>query len=120
MKKVNSVKVGDVVQFPWLHSEPWRTGLNGWLFRAGIIEKVWTGAKTGAKYARVRYCVSTAGRYTLLPNVEETKDVRLDNLFSYNVEYNRKMYLEFLNAEKNGEQICWSADTALLVNHNIF
>ena len=47
-------------------------------------------------------------------------NVKLDNLFEYNLEFHRKRYLEFLEYEKNGEQVCWDNDDALLVNHNIF
>jgi len=30
-----------------------------------------------------------------------------------------RMIREFLEAEKNGDQVCWSEDEALLVNHNL-
>lgn len=120
MKKAKNVKVGDVVQFPAFQFSQIRTGWNGWIFRACIVEKLYTGAKTGTKYATVRYCTRRADRYTLLPNVETTVNVKLDNLFEYNLEFHRRLYLEALEAEKNGDQVCWSEDDALLVNHNIF
>jgi hypothetical protein len=43
----------------------------------------------------------------------------LCSLFEFDVEFTRKLYLEGVEAEKNGEQVCWSEDIALLVNHGI-
>lgn len=120
MRKAKNVKVGDVIQFPAFQFSQIRSGWNGWIFRAGIVEKLYTGARTGTQYATVRYCSRIADRYTMLPNVEATMNVKLENLFEYNLEFHRKQYLEALEAEKIGEQICWDNDDALLVNHNIF
>lgn len=119
MKKARNIKVGDVVQFPAYEFAPLRRGWNGWIFRAAIVERLYI-SKSGIKCAEIRYCTRTAGRYQLLPNTETTKKIRCEYLFEYDVEFKRKTYLEFVEYEKNGEQICWSEDTALLVNHGIF
>lgn len=118
MKKALNVKVGDVIEFPCYQFAPLRRGWNGWIFRAGIVEKLYT-SKNGFKCATVRYCSRRAGRYTLLPNEERTVNLKIEHLFSYNVETQRRLYQEGLEAEKNGEQVCWSEDIALLVNHGI-
>ena len=120
MKKAKNVKVGDVIQFPAYQFSQIRTGWNGWIFRAGIVEKIYKGSRTGTMYATVRYCTRIADRYTMLPNVEATMNVRLEHLFEYSLEYHRKLYFEALEAEKNGESVCWDNDDALLVNHGIF
>lgn len=119
MRKARNIKVGDVVQFPAYEFAPLRKGWNGWIFRAAIVERLYTSTK-GFKCAEIRFCSQLAGRYQLLPNVEATKKIRCDYLFEYDVEFWRKQYLEGLEAEKNGEQVCWSEDIALLVNHGIF
>lgn len=118
MKVAKNVKVGDVIQFPRTQFAPLRSGWNGWLFSAGIVENLYI-SKSGKKCATVRYCTRRAGRYQLLQNVETTINLKREYLFEYDLEWNRKLIREFLEAEKNGEQICWSEDAALLVNHNL-
>lgn len=120
MKKAKNVKVGDVVWFPAYKFSQTRRGWDAWEFAVGIVEKIYTSAKTGIKYATLRYCTARADRYTLLPNVEATINIGVDCLFEYSLEYHRKIYLEYLEYEKNGEPICWDNATALLVNHGIF
>ena len=41
MKVAKNVKVGDVIQFPRTQFAPLRSGWNGWLFSAGIVEKLY-------------------------------------------------------------------------------
>lgn len=118
MKKALNVKVGDVIQFPLYQFAPLRSGWNGWIFRAGIVEKLYT-SKKGLKCATVRYCSRRAGRYALLPNEERTVNLKLEHLFQFDVEIKRRRYYELLEVEKNGKRVCWSEDIALLVNHNI-
>lgn len=118
MTVVKNPKVGDVIQFPRTQFAPLRRGWNGWLFSAGIIEKLYT-SKSGLKCATVRYCVRRAGRYELLPNVEATINLRREHLFEYNLEFQANQIREFLEAEKAGEKVCWSEDAALLVNHGL-
>lgn len=118
MKKARNVKVGDIVQFPAHEFAPMRRGWNGWIFRAAIVERLYI-SQSGSKCAEIRYCSQRAGRYQLLPNVEATKKIKCDYLFEFDVDSARKSYLEFLEYEKNGEQVCWDNDTALLVNHGI-
>ena len=119
MKNAKNVKVGDVVQFPCFCFAPFRRGWNGWIFRAAIVERLYTSPK-GIPCAVVRYCSRTAGRYQLLPCVEATADVALKNLFEYNLELHRKRYEELKAFEDAGEPICWDNDMALLVQHSIF
>lgn len=119
MKKARNVKVGDVVQFPCYCFDERRYGWNGWIFRAAIIERLYT-SKTGKQCAEIRYCSKLAGRYQLLPNKETVCRVVVDHLFEYDVEFNRKRYLEYKAYEDAGEPVCWTEDAALLVNHGIF
>lgn len=118
MKKARNIKVGDVVQFPAYEFAPMRRGWNGWIFRAAIVERLYVST-SGIKCAEIRYCSKRAGRYQLLPNVEATARIKCEHLFEYNVEFARKLYIQGLEEEKNGEQVCWSEDIALLVNHGI-
>ena len=118
MKVKKNLKVGDVIQFPHHEFQPFRSGWNGWIFRAGIVEKLYI-SKTGKECAKVRYCTRTAGRYELLPNVESTMNVLRKNCFEYDLDFYAKQIREFLEIEKTGEQVCWSEDAALLVNHGL-
>lgn len=119
MKKARNIKVGDVVQFPAYEFAPMRSGWNGWMFRAAIVERLYI-SKSGIKCAEIRYCSKLAGRYQLLPNEEATKRIKCEYLFEYDVDFHRRTYLDAVEAEKNGEQVCWSVDDALLVNHGIY
>lgn len=117
MKKARKVAVGDVIQFPLREFAPLRHGWNGWLFRAGIVERLYI-SKSGRKCATVRYCSRVAGRYQLLPNTEATINVLRDCLFEYGIiDQKARWYREGREAERNGEEVCWDEDTALLVNH---
>lgn len=119
MKKIaKSVKVGDVVQFPCIQFDERRSGWNGWLFRAAIVNRVYTSAK-GIRCANVTYCTKRAGRYQLLPNVEKNVNVKCSCLFEYNLAKAARDYKEFKSYEDAGEQVCWDEDTALLVSHNL-
>lgn len=116
MKKIKNPKVGMIIQFPRTQFAPLRRGWNGWLFSAGIIEKLYT-SRSGQKCATVRWCRRIAGRYTLFPNEETTTNVKVEHLFEYPLEFRVKMTKNYLECEKKGEQICWSEDSALLINH---
>ena len=118
MKKATNLKVGDVIQFPRTQFAPLRKGWNGWLFSVAIIEKLYVSHK-GIPAATVRYCTRRAGRYQLLPCQEATINIRQDCCFEFDVAWHEKMYREGREVEKNGEQVCWSEDIALLVNHGI-
>lgn len=118
MKVAKNVKPGSVIQFPHHEFAPMRHGWNGWIFRAGIVEELYI-SKSGKKCAKVRYCTRCAGRYQLLPNMETTINLKREYLFEYDLEWKAKRIREFLEIEKNGEQVCWSEDAALLVNHNL-
>lgn len=92
MRKKRNVKVGDLVQFPYYMFAPMRSGWNGWLFRVGIVEKVFTTA-AGKAGATVRYCsyiptvrnISSYSAYCdmLKTAVEATANVKMDCLFDY-------------------------------------
>lgn len=116
MKKATGLKVGQVIEFPYDQFDSRRSGWNGWTFRAGIVEKIYKN-KNGEKCATIRYCKQTAGRYQLLPNVEDTVNMKAKYLFEYNLDFHVEQAKAFLEYEKNGEQVCWDEDTALLVNH---
>lgn len=118
MKKAKKVEIGSIIQFPYYQFQPSRKGWDGWIFRAGIVEKLYV-SKSGKKCATVRYCESTASRYQLLPNVEATKNIFRDYLFEYDVEWAQKCYNKFKEVEKAGKEVCWDVDTALLLNHSI-
>lgn len=118
MKQARNIKIGSVIQFPLYEAFPLRSGWNGWIFRAGIVEKLYT-SKSGKKCATVRYCSRRAGRYQLLPNTEATMNVLVNRLFQYDVDWQRKLYADGREAENSGEEVCWSEDIALLLNHGI-
>lgn len=118
MKQAKNIKVGSVIQFPLRQFAPLRRGWNGWIFRAGIVEKLYI-SKSGLKCATVRYCSRLAGRYQLLPDTEATINLKREHLFDYDVDWAQKSYTEFRNIEKTGELVCWDEDTALLLNHGI-
>lgn len=118
MRKAKKIRVGSVIQFPHYQFAPMRRGWNGWIFRAGIVEKIYT-SKSGRKCAVVRYCTRIAARYQMLPNVEATKSICLEHMFEYDIKHAQKEYERLRNFEKGGEEVCWSEDTALLVNHGL-
>ena len=118
MKIAKNIKIGDIVQFPAHQFAPCRSGWNGWIFRAAIVEKLWI-SKSGEKCATIRYCSRIAGRYQLLPNVEVETSIKCKYLFEYDLAMKAKRYKEFKAYEDDGEQICWDEDTALLINHNL-
>ena len=117
MKKVVNPYVGQLVQIPAYEFAPMRTGWNGWIFRVGVIEKLYI-SKTGRKCAKVRYCTGIAGRYQLLPCTEYSKGFVIENVFQWDrLDWAQKKYTEFKEYEDNGEQVCWNEDTAFLVNN---
>lgn len=118
MRKAKNPNVGDVIEFPLYQFSQQRSGWNGWIFRAGIIEKLYI-SKSGERCATVRYCARTAGRYQLLPNKETTVNRKLVHLFEYDVKFQEKFYRELREEELKGTPVCWSEDTALLVNHGL-
>ena len=119
MKQAKNVRVGDVIQFPHHCFDERRRGWNGWIFRAGIVDRLYT-SKSGVACAVVRYCARRAGRYELVPCIEGTRNVAVSKLFEYNVEFHRQHYKEYKAFEDAGEQVCWDEDTALLVQNGIF
>lgn len=117
MKKVSKIKIGDLVEIPVYEFAPFRSGWNGWIFRVGVVEKLYI-SKSGKKCATVRYCSRTAGRYQLLPATETTKNILVEHCFEYKyLSLAARNYKEFREHEKNGEQVCWSEDTAFLVQN---
>ena len=118
MKKAKNVKVGDVIQFPYYCFDERRKGWNGWIFRAGIVDGFGV-SNSGVKFAKVRYCSKIAGRYKLLPCEESTRNIKVEYLFFYDTEFQARSVRQFLEYEKNGEQVCWSEDSALLVNNGL-
>ena len=113
MRKAKNPKVGDVIQFPYKCFDNRRSGWNGWIFRAGIIEKLGTN-KAGQQFATVRYCKST-GRHALRPYLEEKKNIKAEYLFAYDVEWNMNRAREALDVEMSGQPICWDNNLALLI-----
>lgn len=45
MNQAKNIKVGDVVQFPCICFAPLRSGWNGWIFMAAIVERLYTSKK---------------------------------------------------------------------------
>lgn len=117
MKKVVNPYVGQLVQIPAYEFAPMRTGWNGWMFRVGVIEKLYI-SKSGRKCAKVRYCTKVAGRYQLLPCTEYSKGFVIENVFQWNgLALAQKNYTEFKAYEDDGELVCWDEDTAFLVSN---
>lgn len=100
MKIAKNLKVGDLVEIPIYEFAPLRSGWNGWIFRVGVVEKLYI-SKSGKKCATVRYCSRCAGRYELLPAKEVTKNVLCAHCFKYErLELATRNYREFREAEK--------------------
>lgn len=118
MKKKRSVKVGDVIQFPHHCFSEQRRGWNGWIFRAGIVEKLYKN-EYGKPFAVVTYCWRIAGRYQLLPCELRQRRVPIETLFEYDVPSKERNYKEYKAYEDAGEQVCWDEDTALLLDRGI-
>lgn len=117
MKKVKNPEIGQLVQIPSYEFAPFRSGWNGWVFRVGVIEKLYI-SKSGRKCAKVRFCTKCAGKYQLLPCTEYSKGFAIENLFQWNgLKMAQKSYTEFKAYETQGEQVCWDADTAFLVSN---
>lgn len=117
MKIAKNLKVGDLVEIPIYEFAPLRSGWNGWIFRVGVVEKLYI-SKSGKKCATVRYCNRCAGRYELLPAKEVTMNVLCAHCFKYErLELATRNYRKCREVEKNGEEVCWSEDTAFLVQN---
>lgn len=117
MKKVKNPKVGQLVEIPVYEFAPYRSGWNGWIFRVGVIEKLYV-SKTGKKCATVRYCSDRAGMYQLLPCKEATKNLVIEHVFQWDsLEWAQKKYTEFKGYEDAGENVCWDENTAFLLNN---
>lgn len=82
MKRIKNPSVGQLVQVPVIEFAPQRRGWNGWLFRVGVIEKLYI-SKSGRKCAKVRYCTKRAGRYQLLPCTEYSKGFVIEDVFQW-------------------------------------
>lgn len=117
MKAVKNPRVGQLVQIPVFQFAPMRSGWNGWIFRVGVIEKLYI-SKSGRKCAKVRYCNSRAGRYQLLPCTEYSKGFVIENVFQWDMlTLVQRNYTELKAAEDNGEPVCWGEDTAFLLQN---
>lgn len=139
MRKKRNVKVGDLVEFPYYMFAPMRSGWNGWLFRVGIVEKVFTTAN-GTAGATVRYCsyiptvrnISSYSAYCdmLKTAVEETANVKAERLFVYDNDELRQTKSCLKNAQALSAEAWaqWAGDTwggnsegiteiAILFNH---
>ena len=117
MKQAKNLKVGDVIQFPRTQFAKLRKGWNGWLFSVGIVEKLYVSQK-GVPAASVRWCSRIGGRYQLFPCEESVINIRQDCCFEYPyIELDQHIYRECIEAEKNGEQVCWDERFALLASH---
>ena len=80
MKQVINPKVGQLIQIPVYQFAPLRSGWNGWIFRVGVIDKLYI-SKSGEKCAKVRFCSRTAGRYQLLPCTESICNKLIKHVF---------------------------------------
>lgn len=117
MKAVKNPKVGQLVRIPAYEFAQMRTGWNGWIFRVGVIEKLYI-SKSGRKCAKVRYCTKRAERYKLLPCTEYTKNFYIENVFQWDgLAWAQARYTEYKAYEDGGERVCWDEDTAFLVSN---
>lgn len=121
MRKARNVKVGSVVEIPFYQFAPNRRGWNGWIFRLGIVEKIFIGAKTGRMCAKVKYIPHNPGRYEMFPVTYATKVVFLDNCFdpADTIKFQTDGMDRLEEVEKNGEKVCWAEDTALLIEAGV-
>lgn len=117
MKNAKKVEIGDLVRIPVYQFVPMRRGWNGWIFRVGVVEKLYR-SKSGKECATVRYCSRCAGRYQLLPATETTINVLRDHCFEcVPLAIYTRNYKAFREYEKTGEEVCWDEDTAFLVQN---
>lgn len=117
MKRVKNPEIGQLVQIPVYEFAPLRAGWNGWIFRVGVVDKLYI-SKTGKKCAKVRYCTRCAGRYQLLPCTEYSKGFVIENVFQWDgLALAQRNYTELKAAEDNGEPVCWDEDTAFLLQN---
>lgn len=85
MKKCAKVKLGDVVRFPHHEFAPYRNGWNGWEFRTGIVERLYTSTQ-GKPCAELIY----------LYNGKEVKCKRLVcDLFQFDTDWAKRQKREF-------------------------
>lgn len=117
MKAIKNPFVGQLVQIPAFEFAPMRSGWNGWIFRVGVIEKLYI-SKSGRKCAKVRYCTRRAGRYQLLPCTEYSKGFVIENVFQWdNLALVQSTYSDLKAVEDSGEPVCWGEDTAFLLQN---
>lgn len=85
MKKCVKVNVGDVVEFPHHEFAPFRKGWNGWIFKTGIVNRLYTSTQ-GKPCAELIYMYRD----------EEVKCKRLVcDLFQVDIEWKRRQKCEF-------------------------
>ena len=117
-KRAKDIKVGSLVEIPLNRWSNTRSGWNGWNFTVGTVEKLYIST-TGKKCAVVKYCSRRGGRYELLPVTYAEKRVLIENCFDATLTLNccRRNFPECEEAEKRGEQVCWSNEDAFLVDN---
>lgn len=85
MKKCKNVKVGDVVEFPHHQFAPYRYGWNGWIFKTGIVNRLYTSTQ-GKPCAELIYTYRG----------EEVKCKRLVcDLFQFDIDWAKRQKSEF-------------------------
>ena len=61
MRHAKNLKIGSLVQVPDYCFAPFRSGWNGWIFRAGIIRAIGKSKKDGATIYQVERCTKNYG-----------------------------------------------------------
>jgi hypothetical protein len=85
MKKCKNVKTGDVVQFPHHQFAPYRSGWNGWIFKTGIVVRLYISVQ-GVPCAELVYSYRD----------EDVKHKhRIDELFQVDLEWAKRQKNEF-------------------------
>lgn len=108
MKHAKNVKIGQLVEVPVYEFAPMRTGWNGWIFRVGIVEKLYVSK---ANYS----CVKVRFRFN---GEKQTRGFIAENVFEYKyLNLSQKDYTELKVDEEAGKKVCYTEDMIFLAEN---
>ena len=108
MKHVKNAKVGQPVEVSVYEFAPMRTGWDGWIFRVGVVEKLYVG---NANYSCVRVRFYLNGQ-------EQTKGFIAEHVFEYKyLNMSQKDYTELKADEEAGKKVCYPEDMIFLAEN---
>lgn len=108
MKRAKNVKVGHLVEVPVYEFAPMRTGWNGWIFRVGVVEKLYV-SKANYSCAKVRFYFN---------GKEQTKGFIAEHVFEYKyLNMLQKDYTELKADEEAGKKVRYPEDMIFLAKN---